>query len=92
MSVKIRLKARLRFRWFDMWVGLFWERETRTLYLCPLPMVVISIWREYIVGFDPAVRVNVGVSRFIANCDAVCRSIRDAGRAGHTTDTKERKP
>ena len=37
------MKVSLRFLWYDMWVGAYWDRASRTLYLCPLPMVVIKI-------------------------------------------------
>jgi hypothetical protein len=31
------------FRWYDLWVGFYWDRKTRTLYICPLPMIGVAI-------------------------------------------------
>ena len=31
------------FRWFDFWVGLFYDRVEKVLYLNPLPMLAIKI-------------------------------------------------
>ncbi len=33
----------LHWRWFDLWVGAYWDRKARVLYVCPLPMVVIRV-------------------------------------------------
>lgn len=24
-------------RWYDLWVGAYWDRRARVLYLCPFP-------------------------------------------------------
>lgn len=29
--------------WYDFWVGAFWDRSRRRLYLLPLPMVGVVI-------------------------------------------------
>lgn len=31
------------FRWYDLWVGAYWDRRERVLYVCPLPMVGFQI-------------------------------------------------
>jgi hypothetical protein len=29
--------------WYDMWVGAFWDRRTRKLYVLPIPCIGIVI-------------------------------------------------
>jgi hypothetical protein len=31
------------FAWYDFWVGLYYDRERRILFVCPLPMCLITI-------------------------------------------------
>lgn len=31
---------RVAFKWYDLWVGAFWDRRARVLYVCPLPCIV----------------------------------------------------
>lgn len=33
----------VRFAWYDLWFGAYWDRKRRRLYLCPLPTVAIMI-------------------------------------------------
>ena len=35
-------KVEIGFRWYDLWIGAFIDTESRTVYICPLPMVVIK--------------------------------------------------
>ena len=37
------MEITIRFCWYDMWVGAFWSRPTRRLYLCIVPMFPIVI-------------------------------------------------
>ena len=34
---------RVRFAWYDLWVGAYWDRKAKVLYVCPLPMLLIEI-------------------------------------------------
>lgn len=39
------LRRRISFvcAWYDIWVGAFWDREHRALYILPVPMLGIKI-------------------------------------------------
>lgn len=41
-----RWRVRPIFAWYDFWVGLFYDRAKRRLYVFPLPMVGIVIERS----------------------------------------------
>ena len=34
---------RLRWVWYDLWVGLYVARDPLVLYLCPLPTVLVEV-------------------------------------------------
>ena len=33
----------VKFAWYDLWVGAYYDRLEKTLYICPLPMLVVRI-------------------------------------------------
>lgn len=37
------MRIRPIFAWYDLWVGAFWDRERRRLYLLPLPCIGVVI-------------------------------------------------
>lgn len=39
------LRVRIKFAWYDLWVGAYWDRHSRTLYVCPLPMLLFEFRR-----------------------------------------------
>ena len=34
------------FAWYDFWVGWFWNIEKRKLYIFPIPMFGVMVWKE----------------------------------------------
>lgn len=37
------MKVKLLFAWYDLWIGAYWDRKNKTLYILPIPMVGIVI-------------------------------------------------
>jgi hypothetical protein len=37
------MKVTAFFRWYDLWVGAYWDRKQRVLYLLPVPMFGVAI-------------------------------------------------
>lgn len=31
------------FVWYDIWVGAFWDKKKRSLYICLVPMVAVCL-------------------------------------------------
>jgi hypothetical protein len=38
----MRRKWSLHWKWYDLWIGAFYERSTKTWYICLLPTLVIK--------------------------------------------------
>lgn len=37
---------KIAWRWYDMWIGFYWNERKKVLYFCPLPFVVIAISKD----------------------------------------------
>jgi hypothetical protein len=33
----------IKFKWFDFWIGFYYDRIKKILYICPVPMIVFVI-------------------------------------------------
>jgi hypothetical protein len=40
MNFIITGKGRPSFIWYDLWVGFFWDRKKRVLYVAPIPCII----------------------------------------------------
>jgi hypothetical protein len=36
-------RLRVKFAWYDLWVGAYIDRAKRVLYVCPLPTLLIEV-------------------------------------------------
>jgi hypothetical protein len=36
-------KIKVSFAWYDMWIGIYYDRKQRIVYICPVPMLLIEI-------------------------------------------------
>jgi len=43
LPINARWRARLVIAWYDAWVGVFWDRKSRKLYILPLPCVGVVL-------------------------------------------------
>lgn len=37
------MKLSVFFRWYDLWIGAYWDRKERVLYILPIPMFGVRI-------------------------------------------------
>lgn len=37
------MRTRIIFAWYDLWIGAYWDRKKRTLYLFPVPMIGLAV-------------------------------------------------
>lgn len=49
--------APVSFKWFDVWIGAYFDRKNSRLYVCPLPCVAFEFqigrtWREELAHCD----------------------------------------
>jgi hypothetical protein len=39
----MRVQVSVSWLWYDLWVGAYWARDERVLYVCPFPTVVFRV-------------------------------------------------
>lgn len=42
----VQPRVAVRFAWYDMWVGVFYDKYKRTFFICPLPCLLITYRRK----------------------------------------------
>ena len=40
-----KIKVKVFFAWYDFWVGFYYDREFKELYICPFPCIVFKFYR-----------------------------------------------
>lgn len=40
------MHIRIFWAWYDLWIGAYWDRKARILYICPIPTLVIATSRN----------------------------------------------
>ena len=43
MTAATTPRIAVKFAWYDLWVGAYIDRAKRTLYICPLPTLLIVV-------------------------------------------------
>lgn len=38
-------RIKVKFAWYDLWIGAYIDRKNRVLYACPLPCLLIEVRR-----------------------------------------------
>ncbi|KKK96316.1 hypothetical protein LCGC14_2663960 [marine sediment metagenome] len=41
--MKARFRVEIFWAWYDAWIGAYWNKDKRILYICPLIFVVTAI-------------------------------------------------
>ncbi len=36
-------RMRVRFAWYDLWIGAYIDRTNRVVYICPLPTLLLEV-------------------------------------------------
>jgi hypothetical protein len=42
-----RFFIKLFFRWYDIWIGFYYDKDLRIIYFCPIPMFGVKIVLPY---------------------------------------------
>lgn len=54
------VKIKLIFAWYDLWIGIFWDKNKKHLYIFPIPIVGIKIFFGNKFIQDQWNKVNAG--------------------------------
>jgi hypothetical protein len=67
------VRLRVFFRWYDFWIGAFYDRRDKILYICPVPMFGVAIWLP----------IECEICGFIGRHAVYCVKGRYERRPGH---------
>ena len=40
------MRIKITWKWFDLWIGVYIDRDSKAVYICLVPTIVIKIWRK----------------------------------------------
>lgn len=61
------MQAKLFFRWFDFWIGCYIDKANKAIYICPVPMVGIKIWKINLCGMSQ-LEYTIWHMKFMRHC------------------------
>jgi hypothetical protein len=56
-------KIKVVLAWYDLWIGAYYDRKTSALYILPVPMVGLKIWRA-----QPQIGSSAGLECYWGIC------------------------
>ncbi len=62
------MKVSFFFRWYDLWIGAYIDREANTVYICPFPMIGVKV-RWHIGPICPNCGYEGDYDDIILHCD-----------------------
>lgn len=49
LKLQIRkVEIKFEFKWYDLWIGGYWDKKNRVFYICLLPTLVLSFRKKSI--------------------------------------------
>lgn len=53
-------RIQFKFAWYDMWIGVFYDRDYKIISICPLPMFLFVIYPKY-ESWSPSTSIDPGM-------------------------------
>ncbi len=71
------MKINISFRWYDFWIGFYYDTKKKILYVCPLPMIVLEFQKK-----DKLVKGNVELKKVKLKKGHVLQTLHEQFRKG----------